>query len=201
MSSWDKEWAMCHSGKQVFPFELKLGDIVIEDIAHALAMQCRFNGHVERLYTVGEHCIRISDALFRDTGDHRLALRGLLHDAGEAYTGDFTRPVKNSLREVGQMLKAAEDHNEGVIFQSFGLNPDDAASDAIIKDYDRRIIVDEKTALFGPNKPWDWDLVPLDVPIIGFGGGGCGLYDWHPERVKAEYLSRFHEHSLGMVRS
>jgi hypothetical protein len=43
-----------------------------------------------------------------------------------------------------------------------------SATDATIKDYDRRIIVDEKAALFGPDKPWDWDLVPLDVPIIGY---------------------------------
>lgn len=200
MSSWDKEWAMCHSGKHVLPFELKLGDIVIDDIAHALAMQVRYNGHVERLYTVGEHCIRICDALFRDHGNHTLALQGLLHDAGEAYTGDFTRPVKNSLRDVGQTLKAAEDRNEEVIFQTFGVDHSEQ-TDAIVKDYDRRIIVDEKEALFGPNKPWDWDLKPLDVPIIGFSGDCYGAYNWHPQRVKAEYLSRFYQHSNGKLRS
>lgn len=200
MSSWDKEWAMCHSGKQVFPFDLRLGDVVIEDIAHALAMQVRYNGHVERLYTVGEHCIRISDALFRDYGNHTLALQGLLHDAGEAYTGDFTRPVKNSMREVGQVLKAAEDRNEEIIFQTFGVDHS-TQTDAIVKDYDRRIIVDEKQALFGLNKPWDWDLEPLDVPIIGFAGDLYGAYNWHPERVKQEYLARFHEHSIRMLRS
>lgn len=200
MSSWDKELAMCHSGKHVLPFELKLGDIVIEDIAHALAMQVRYNGHVDRLYTVGEHCIRISDALWRDTGDASLALRGLLHDAGEAYTGDFTRPVKNSLREVAEVLKNAEDMNEVIIYQTFGLRHDPAA-DARVKDYDRRIIVDEKEALFGPNKPWDWDLTPLDVPIIGFSGDCYGAYNWHPERVKQEYLLRFHELSIKVLRT
>jgi hypothetical protein len=201
MSSWDKEWAMCFSGRRVFPFELKHGDVVIGDIAHALSMQVRFNGHVSRLYTVGEHCIRISDALFRDTGDHGLALRGLLHDAGETYTGDFTRPVKNSLRAVGEVLKEAEDRNAETIFHIFGLHPDPVA-DAKVKDYDRRIIVDEKQALFGADKPWDWDLEPLNVPIIGYSRRQCnGVYNWDWERVSTEYLTRYYEHSNGMIRS
>lgn len=203
MSSWDKEWAMCFSGRRVFPFELKPSDILIDDIAHALAMQVRYNGHVSRLYTVGEHCIRICDALFRDTGDAKLALTGLLHDAGEAYTGDFTRPVKNSMREVGEVLKAAEDRNELVIFDAFHLLDEQTTQRmAKVKDYDRRIIVDEKAALFGPDKPWDWDLVPLDVPIIGYSRKqGMGMYNWDPERVAEEYLIRYHEHSRGALHS
>lgn len=197
MSSWDKEWAMCHSGRRVFPFELQQGEIDINDIAHALAMQCRFNGHVSREYSVGEHCIRIADALFRDTGDARLALKGLLHDAGETYTGDFTRPVKNSLREVGEVLHAAEDRNAATIMLAFGLEPED---DPRVKDYDRRIIVDEKSALFGPNKPWDWDLEPLNVPIMGF-DPICNQYNWHWQRVKHEYLKRFHSYSVKALHS
>jgi hypothetical protein len=195
MSSWDKEWAMCFSGRRVYPFEVKPTDVLIDDIAHALSMQVRYNGHVSRLYTVGEHCIRISDALFRDTGDAMVALTGLLHDAGETYTGDFTRPVKNSLREVGQMLKAAEDRNEVAIFEAFGLIDEMTEQRmAQVKDYDRRIIVDEKSALFGENKPWDWDLVPLDVPIIGYSRKtGCGQYNWDPERTCEEYLARFYD--------
>jgi hypothetical protein len=196
MSSWDKEWAMCHSGKRVFPFDLDVDDIVIDDIAHALAMQVRYNGHVCRQYTVGEHCIRVSDALFRDYGDPQLALHGLLHDAGEAYTGDFTRPVKNSMREVGEVLHAAEDRNEKVIMAAFRVNP---VGDEIVKDYDRRIIVDEKAALFGPGKPWDWDLEPLDVPIRGF-EPGHHIFNWHWSRVKNEYLDRYHSLSIARRR-
>lgn len=201
MSSWDKEWAMCFSGRRVYPFDLRPEDIDINDIAHALAMQCRYNGHVSRFYSVGEHCIRVSDALMRDHGDPLLALRGLLHDAGEAYTGDFTRPVKNSLRQVGEVLHDAEDRNEQTILRRFGIDPGFGIIE--VKDYDRRIIVDEKEALFGENKPWDWDLEPLRVPIIGWEGNVVVLLDnydnpvidlcnWSPGRVKAEYLSRFY---------
>lgn len=200
LKTWHKDWMMTFTGRRVYPFEVKPSDVDILDIAHSLGMQVRYNGHVSRLYTVGEHCIRISDALFRDTGDHTLALVGLLHDAGETYTGDFIRPVKNSLHEVEEVLKAAEDNNECAIMTHFGLWEAFIAHRAMIKDYDRRVIVDEKQGLFGPDKPWDWDLVPLDVPIVGYSFSEChGAYDWHPERVKREYLYRFHEHSRGQV--
>ena len=32
-------------------------NICIEDIAHALSMLCRGNGHVSSFWSVGEHCI------------------------------------------------------------------------------------------------------------------------------------------------
>jgi hypothetical protein len=169
---------MCYSGRRVFPFELKVADIDIRDIAHATSMQCRYNGHVIRFYSVAEHMVHISAAILLATGNKTLALQGLLHDAGEAYTGDFTRPVKNSLREVGEVLKAAEDRNEAVIAQRFRLP---YPFDPIVKDYDRRIIVNEKSELFGPNKPWDWDLTPLDIIIRA----------WEPARAEEMYLEQF----------
>jgi hypothetical protein len=191
---------MCFSGRRVYPFDVQKTDVLITDIAHSLSMQVRYNGHVARLYTVGEHCIRISDALLRDYGDPRLALKGLLHDAGETYTGDFIRPVKNSLHEVEAVLKAAEDRNEHAIMEAFDLA--DFDDHGKIKDYDRRIIVDEKEALFGPNKPWDWDLVPLGVPIIGYSRKeGMGYYNWDWERVADEYLARFYELSVKGLRT
>jgi hypothetical protein len=165
MSSWDKEWAMTFSGTRVFPFELKEHEVHITDIAHALAMQCRYNGHVNKFYSVAEHCLHISASVLRDTGNVEWSLCGLLHDAGEAYTGDFTRPVKNSMREVGEVLHEAEDRNELVIARRFQL---EHPFPPIIKDYDRRIIVDEKEQLFGADKPWDWDLVPLDIIVRNF---------------------------------
>lgn len=178
MSSWDKEWGMMFSGRHVFPFEVEVEQVDLLDIAHALAMQCRYNGHVNRFYSVAEHCIHISASLLRDTGDLTLALCGLLHDAGETYTGDFTRPVKNSLRDVGESLRLAEDRNEEVIARAFGLP---YPFDERVKEYDRRIIVDEKEQLFGADKPWDWDLVPLDILVR----------NWDPETGERRYLQQF----------
>lgn len=69
----------------------------IRDIAHALAMLCRANGHFPSFYSVGQHslnCMREAEARGLSP---RLQLACLLHDASEAYLSDVTRPVKAEL--------------------------------------------------------------------------------------------------------
>lgn len=68
----------------------RVEDIHIEDIAHALALQCRYNGHVPRHYSVAEHSVRVSWLC-----PPKLMLKALLHDSGEAYCGDITSPLKH----------------------------------------------------------------------------------------------------------
>lgn len=70
--------------------------VVIEDIAHALSMQCRFNGHVKHFYSVAQHSVHVAAHLHHLPTRGRL--QGLLHDAPEAYVGDMVRPLKNSMR-------------------------------------------------------------------------------------------------------
>ena len=52
----------------------------IEDIAHALSLICRGNGHVKTFFSVGSHCINCAkEAAARGYSD-RLVLACLLHD-------------------------------------------------------------------------------------------------------------------------
>lgn len=72
-------------------------DILIEDIAHALSLMSRANGHFPTFHSVAQHCIECcEEALARGFGT-RVALACLLHDASEAYLADITRPVKKHL--------------------------------------------------------------------------------------------------------
>lgn len=69
-------------------------DIKIEDIAHALSMQCRAGGHYNQFYSVAQHsisCCREAKARGLST---EVQLCCLLHDASEAYLNDIPRPIK-----------------------------------------------------------------------------------------------------------
>lgn len=84
-----------YSGHAFYPKDGHISEIAIEDIAHALAHICRYNGHCRKFYSVAEHSVlvsRIVRAMWPD--DLQAVWAGLLHDATEAYVGDITTPLK-----------------------------------------------------------------------------------------------------------
>lgn len=100
------------SGIYVNVMDPKPDMITIEDIAHALAHQCRFSGHLPKFYSVAQHSVLCSEYVtFK-----RDKLAALLHDASEAYLVDIARPVKNNLSNY----KEIEDKFMHVIAAKFG---------------------------------------------------------------------------------
>lgn len=84
--------------------------IDITDIAHALSMLCRANGHFKSFYSVGQHCINCCNEAAARGWSRRVQLACLLHDASEAYLSDVTRPVKQEIpryREIEEPLQDA----------------------------------------------------------------------------------------------
>lgn len=71
--------------------------IDVVDIAHALSLLCRANGHFPTFYSVGQHCINCAKEAIARKYSQRVQLACLLHDASEAYLSDVTRPVKAEL--------------------------------------------------------------------------------------------------------
>lgn len=71
--------------------------ISIVDIAHALSMLCRANGHFKSFYSVGQHSINCMQEAKARGHSRKIQLACLLHDASEAYLSDVTRPVKAEL--------------------------------------------------------------------------------------------------------
>ena len=84
--------------------------IDIEDIAHALSMLCRANGHFRSFYSVAQHSINCMNEAKSRGYSARIQLACLLHDASEAYLSDVTRPVKAELpryKEIEAPLQEA----------------------------------------------------------------------------------------------
>lgn len=94
-SRWhDGTWMQTIGGRRVSIVHPHPEDLDVEDIAHALSMQCRYNGHVKKFYSVAEHSVLVA-RLLEDAGySPDVQFVGLLHDAPEAYVGDLIRPVK-----------------------------------------------------------------------------------------------------------
>lgn len=103
------------TGKHFYPLNPNSDDIDIKDIAHALSLICRANGHFKYFYSVAQHCIACAEEAIARGYSWEVILGCLLHDASEAYLCDVTRPVKKQLPRYLQ----AEENLQDVIWKHF----------------------------------------------------------------------------------
>ena len=103
------------TGKHFYPLNPNPQDIDIEDIAHALSLICRANGHFKYFYSVAQHSIACSEEAAERGYSLEVILGCLLHDVSEAYLCDVTRPVK---KHIPQYLRA-EEKLQDVIWKRF----------------------------------------------------------------------------------
>jgi len=166
-------WIQTYTGKRYYPLAPVKGDIDIEDISHALSLLCRFGGHIDRFYSVAEHCVLLSQWV-----DEKYALSALLHDATEAYVVDVPRPLKFLLPEYRDLESRAWE----AITKKFHV---DLVLPEQVKEGDNRILINERNKLMPRHEHWSIDdlVKPLPVDITG----------WSPDRAKQEYLKRFSE--------
>jgi hypothetical protein len=171
------DWMQTHSGRAFWPLDPRADEIVIEDIAHGLSMQCRYGGHTLKFYSVAEHCV-----LMASKAPAGFGLATLMHDATEAYLADVIRPLKRHLDNY----KAIEAELERVIAARFGLS---FPMPPEVKRLDEAIVADEKAQAMAPAPlPWaQWnnDTKPL----------GVTLQFWKPKRAEREFLRAFASYS------
>lgn len=79
--------------------------INIEDIAHALSLVCRGNGHVKSFYSVAQHCIDCAKEASLRGFSNKVVLATLLHDASECYLSDIPSPIKKELPDYKKLEK------------------------------------------------------------------------------------------------
>ncbi len=102
------DYITTYSKKHINPLKPDVQDIDIKDIAHALSLSVRANGHFPEFYSVCQHSIHCcEEALCRDL-DKNTALLCLLHDASEAYIADIIRPVKKHIPQYMDIEKTIQ---------------------------------------------------------------------------------------------
>lgn len=153
-------WFQTFTGRTFYPLDPRPEDICIEDIAHSLALKCRFGGHCLRFYSVAEHSVNVSRYL-----PDPLKQWGLMHDAGEAYLCDIIRPIKSLFPAAVEM--------EAVIMEcvarKFDLPPLTPQDKAKLKRIDNGMLLTEARDLMAtPERRWDAIPVdPINIPING----------------------------------
>ena len=132
-------------GNRFYPTEGRIENIDIEDIAHGLAYQCRFNGQTNQFYSIAQHSLMVAELV---PPAYRRA--ALLHDAAEAYLGDMVKPLKVLLPAFADI----EDKVTHLIAQHFKLDFSDYAP---IKTADLQALATEKRDLMPHSvEPWSY---------------------------------------------
>ncbi|TAL44618.1 MAG: phosphohydrolase [Salinibacterium sp.] len=167
------DWMQTHTGRRFYPRDPRPEEVDPEDIAHALSLLCRYGGHVDRFYSVAEHCVLMSQAVAPDN-----AIYALLHDATEAYVCDVPRPLKKQL-DGYQEIEARVWFAVAMRFHVELTLP------AEVHEADNRILLNEREALFSRAEPWPSldGLTPLPVTVTG----------WAPADAERHYLDRLEE--------
>ena len=173
------DWIQTYTGVRFYPLDPRPEDIFIDDIAHALSMKCRFNGHTNKFYGVAQHSLLVSlECEKRYPKYPNLWLWGLLHDAAEAYLPDIPRPLK---RENIGVLKKAEQLIMKEVAKLFQLAP--KTEPYLVKEIDNAILANEAIQLMKqPIDDWYLPTPPLE---------NCNITPTSPEHSKVEFLGRF----------
>lgn len=176
------------TGKLFDPMQPDPNLFELQDIAHALANLCRYNGQTARFYSVAEHSLLVCLVVgFRAEAmglpaDEVLRLRrwALVHDATEAYLGDVPSPIKRL--PALQPYRDAEAHLARLLASWFGLEGDEPS---LVTSVDKEICGTEKHWLFTKHDGFAWKTEAVIPGLV------CGVLD--PEEAEARWLAKYEE--------
>jgi len=162
-----------HSGVK-FPF-VGFGPehVRLSDIVHHLSMINRWNGGTSKPYSVLEHSLYCDELVLYSYGDRAsLRVHALLHDAHEAYTGDYPY----GLKVYCPFIKQFQDELDRVIYAKLGIEFPSSSERVKIKRIDRSAMMGEAKLLLPPNvygtlrsETWKDEVVVSEPPILPVG--------------------------------
>lgn len=157
-----------YTGLHFYPTEPNPDGLRMEDIAHALSLLCRGNGHTKTFFSVGQHCLHCAREAQARGYSRRVALACLLHDASEAYLSDVPRPFKQSMPQY----RVLENQLLDVIYTKFLGAPLTDEEAALVKQIDDDMLYFDLRALLNEpsNEPepemksvFSYDVLPFET--------------------------------------
>jgi hypothetical protein len=128
-------------------------NVYAQDIAVALARECRFGGGTKKFYSVAEHSVWMAlEARNKYPHLTGLPFKALLHDAHEAYLKDIPSPIKSYFAAA---YSALAEPIQKAIHIRFGITVSD----------------EERKALYSLDQDaleWEWDNKVLKFTGISF---------------------------------
>jgi len=179
-----------NSGVNIYsPDQFKACEVRMSDIMDGLSKICRYNGQIERFYSVAEHSVLVS-RMAEITGDSEAIIPALFHDAHETYSGDIPAPHKVMVPGLAKF----EEGYELRVREALKLpGHDDPVWDRVA-EYDMQILHREMSVLRAQSLPYwhDPDMesrVPLQIRPVGF--------EWREARAMFRTRLRDLQWSLG----
>lgn len=125
-----------YSGKTFYIVDPHTEDISELDIAHALSLTCRANGHFKHFYSIAQHSLNCFYEAQARGYSKRVQLACLLHDGSEAYISDITRPAKHYLPDYLHIEKQIQT----TIYNKYGLTNLTNFDVSLISDVDDTVL-------------------------------------------------------------
>lgn len=175
----EKAWITTYTGRKFYLLDPRIEDVDVLDIAHSLAMQCRWVGHTKHHYSIAQHAYYCSFIGPEEEAFHRLN-----HDDSEAYISDMGRPLKH-YTDAGAAYMRVEEPLQRVIYNAFGLSHIEPDS---VKIADRMMLWTEKAQLLNAQITETGVRNDEDRKAAPF-----VLERWTPEIAERMFLFRFNE--------
>ena len=164
--------------------------IHLDDLAESLAKDARYTGKtLGKFYSVAEHSVLCS---YQVPSDY--SMMALLHDAAEAYTGDWTSPYKKLIDQYTDIHRIIDRRITLAIFEKFGVDPysEDDLLAPCVHEADAYVYLQERYQLCHNDAEEWWDFHGAHDP--DFPALGC--YEWRSAKII--FIRRFNELFYGI---
>ena len=185
-------WMIVHSRGEVDLRRLTPDDIDVRDIVHSLSSTNRYNGQTRTPVSVLWHSLMV-EAVCADRRPVR-TLEALFHDAGEAYVGDWIRPLHGMMTDAGRALRSdvQETCFEAAGLERKGPGRSPGKLSLAVRKADDLMLRYEIQAPWGYGRPASWHTAPtvLERMRVEKAMAECGEPSRDPAAVD-RWIERF----------